>query len=168
MSGLTGQEKQGRNPPRPGPWLRIFFRLPVCLYRLRLGWVLGRRFIMITHLGRRTGRVHRTVVEVVKYEKLTRESAVLAAYGPRSDWYRNIKAHPALEAQTGRDRYVPDQRDLTPEEAFEVLKDYRRRHPRTLKALLRAVPIIQYDGSDESLRRMAEKVPFVAFRPKTP
>ena len=31
------------------------FKLPLLLYRLRLGWLLGRRFMLLTHVGRRSG-----------------------------------------------------------------------------------------------------------------
>ena len=31
-----------------------FLRAPVYLYRWRLGWLLGKRFVLLTHIGRRT------------------------------------------------------------------------------------------------------------------
>ena len=35
------------------PWLMIpMFKLPLLLYRLRLGWLLGTRFMLLTHVGR--------------------------------------------------------------------------------------------------------------------
>ena len=36
------------------PALRILFRLPTGLYAMGAGWVLGRRFLMLTSVGRRT------------------------------------------------------------------------------------------------------------------
>jgi hypothetical protein len=36
---------------RPGPVLRSVFRLPVYLYRWKLGWGLGHRFLLILHKG---------------------------------------------------------------------------------------------------------------------
>jgi hypothetical protein len=35
------------------------FKLPLALYRLRLGWLLGRRFMQLTHVGWRSGKVRR-------------------------------------------------------------------------------------------------------------
>ena len=81
---------------RPHGLLWAAFRLPVALYRLRLGWVLGHRFLMLTHHGRRTGNVRRTALEVVRYDPRTRECVVVAAWGEHADWVRNIGASPAL------------------------------------------------------------------------
>lgn len=42
--------------PSPGRILRLAFKAPLVLYRLWLGWLLGERFVLLTHIGRRTGR----------------------------------------------------------------------------------------------------------------
>jgi hypothetical protein len=39
------------SPPRG--LARLAFRLPIWLYRLRLGWLLGDRFLLLTHIGGR-------------------------------------------------------------------------------------------------------------------
>jgi len=36
--------------------LRLAFRLPIYLYRLDLGWLLGHRFLLLVHRGRESGR----------------------------------------------------------------------------------------------------------------
>jgi hypothetical protein len=51
--------------PRPGPVLRRLLRAPSLLYDWHAGWLLGRRFLRLTHRGRRSGRRYRTVLEVV-------------------------------------------------------------------------------------------------------
>jgi hypothetical protein len=35
---------------------RLAFRLPIWLYRLRLGWLLGDRLLLLTHIGRTSGQ----------------------------------------------------------------------------------------------------------------
>jgi hypothetical protein len=50
----------------------------------RVGWLLGHRFLMLTHRGRRTGRVYRTVLEVVARDEVTREAVVMFAFGRTS------------------------------------------------------------------------------------
>lgn len=100
---------------RPARVLRLLFRLPIYLYRLNLGWLVGHRGLLLVHRGRKSGRVYQTVLEVIFYDPETRESVVLSGWGEKADWYRNIKASPALEVQTGRQRYVPSQRFLAPE-----------------------------------------------------
>ena len=42
------------------------FRAPVYLYRWHLGWMLGHRLLLLTHIGRRTGLRRQTVLEVVE------------------------------------------------------------------------------------------------------
>jgi hypothetical protein len=32
---------------------------------MKLGWLLGNRFLMLIHTGRHSGRLHQTVIEVV-------------------------------------------------------------------------------------------------------
>jgi hypothetical protein len=54
-----------KRPPKG--LLRLMLRLPIWLYRLRLGWLLGNRFLLLTHVGRKTGLPHQTVVEVVSH-----------------------------------------------------------------------------------------------------
>lgn len=79
---------------------------------------------MVTHRGRKTGRTRQTILEVAHYDPVTRECVVGAAYVSQSDWYQNMLAHPALLVQIGRQPYVPLQRQLAPEEALTLLRDY--------------------------------------------
>jgi hypothetical protein len=57
--------------------------LPIYLYRLNLGLLLGHRFLLLVHRGRRSGLLRETVLEVILYEPATRESVVLSAWGRR-------------------------------------------------------------------------------------
>ena len=56
---------------------RLAFRLPIYLYRLDLGWILGHRFLMLVHQGRRSGLLRETVLEVILYDPDTSQSVVL-------------------------------------------------------------------------------------------
>ncbi|MCC6178056.1 MAG: nitroreductase family deazaflavin-dependent oxidoreductase [Chloroflexi bacterium] len=109
---------------------------PNLLYRFDLGWLAGHRLLQITHRGRKSGQLHRTVVEVVRYDSRSHESIVFAGWEGRTDWYRNIQAAPALAVRTGRTRYVPEQRFLTDDEAVRELASYARRHPWLTRYLL--------------------------------
>lgn len=149
---------------KPGFLLRLGFRFPVYLYSIGLGWLFGKKFLRLTHEGRRTGRIRHTVLEVVSYDEVKQESVVAAAYGVTSDWYRNIQSSDALEIRTGFRRYAPSQRFLSPDEAYDELTEYEVRHPRTFRSLLRMVSIA-YDGSESQRRKIASIVPMVAFRP---
>jgi len=149
---------------RPAGILRIMLRCPVFLYRARLGWLVGHRLVLLTHRGRKTGRIRRTVVEVVRYDRATRACVVASAWGLQSDWYRNIKKTPALLVEIGHDRYVPAQRFLTREDAVAELRDYERRHPRAARAIGRYLGVA-FDGTEASLDALAAALPMVSFWP---
>ncbi len=69
------------------------------LWRLGLGrWVnawpaVGGRIMVITHIGRRTGRRHQTPVN---YSPAGDAVYCTAGFGPRCDWYRNLKSDPRV------------------------------------------------------------------------
>jgi deazaflavin-dependent oxidoreductase (nitroreductase family) len=151
-------------PPKPKGLLKWGYTLPLYLYRWHLGWLVGHRFLMVTHLGRKTGRRRQTGLEVAHYDPATQECIGVAAWGEQTDWYRNLQAHPALEVQVGSTRYAPVQRFLTFEETWALLCDYQRAHPRGLRVLLRFMGY-GYHGSQEDLRAIAQAVRAVAFRP---
>lgn len=73
---------------RPGHLLRLLFRTPIVLYRMRMGWLLGGRFLLLAHTGRKTGKTRRTVIEVVAHDQSVPEVAVIAAWGERAQWVR--------------------------------------------------------------------------------
>ncbi len=112
-------------------------RLPIYLYRIDFGWLLGHRFFLLVHRGRKSGLLCETVLGVLFHDPHTRESAVLSAWGEKSDRYRNVAATPVLEVRTGGQRYVPEQRFLVPEENHAVISDYGRRHPLAFRVFAR-------------------------------
>jgi hypothetical protein len=93
------------------------------------------------------------------------ESAALSAWGERADWYQNILAHPAIEVQTGGDRYTPQYRLLGPDERFAALQQYEKRYGSVFRPIIRAFGY-QYDGSEASRRALADAVLIVALRPR--
>jgi hypothetical protein len=46
-------------------WVIGALRAPAVLYDWKLGWVLGRRFLRLTHRGERSGRCYRMMLEVI-------------------------------------------------------------------------------------------------------
>ncbi len=156
---------------RPGPLLRAALRAPGLLYRVQLGGVLGHRFLLLVHRGRKSGLVHETVLEVVRYDPVRDESTVVSGWGRRSQWFRNIQAEPALEVRTAGRRFVPDQRVLDEDEAMEAIAGYERRN-RLIEPIVRRVLSrlagFPYDGTEDARRRLVRELPLVAFRPRDP
>jgi deazaflavin-dependent oxidoreductase (nitroreductase family) len=150
---------------KPAGALRLAFRLPIYLYRLNLGWLLGHRFLLFVHRGRRSGLLRETVLEVLLYEPATKESVVFSVWGEKADWYRNIVAFPALEVRTGAQRYVPEQRFLAPEENHAIICDYARRHPLAFRVFARVFGY-PLDETVAARREFACSLRLVAFRPR--
>jgi deazaflavin-dependent oxidoreductase (nitroreductase family) len=110
---------------RLGQVARRLLRAPTRLYDWHAGWLLGPRFVRLTHVGRRTGRHHRTILETIGTDREVDELLVLVGMGPTADWYRNIQKHPALELATMRRRFRPV---LAEREAVLALAEYERRN----------------------------------------
>jgi deazaflavin-dependent oxidoreductase (nitroreductase family) len=159
---------RGPNPrwlrSKPAGALRLAFRLPIYLYRFDLGWLLGHRFLLLVHRGRKSSLLHQTMLEVVLYDPSIRESVVLSAWGEDADWYRNLQKGPAIEIRTGRESYEPLQRFLSPEEANAAMASYERRHPWAARILGRLLGY-PLGGPEAARRAFAESVRLVAFRP---
>jgi hypothetical protein len=85
--------------PRPRGFGRFLFRLPIILYQIHLGFLFGRRFLLLTHVGRKSGRPHKTVIEVVKSDPASNIYYVVSGWGEKSDWYQNIIIHPNVMIQ---------------------------------------------------------------------
>src|ERR1051326_4372330 len=121
---------------RRAPVARLVLATPRLVYRAGLGRLLGHQFLLLMHVGRRTGRVRETVLKVLRYDPMTHESVVAAAWGSGTDWLRNIEAHPAVLIESGGERYVPCQRVLEPDEAGVVFADWTRRQRRFARVML--------------------------------
>ena len=144
-----------------GMWKRLL-RLPVYLYRARLGFLLGDRLLLLTHRGRVSSTPYQTTIEVVVHDRDYGEYIVCSGTGPDADWYCNVAASPAEYVQVGSRRWRPRQRFLDRVEAAERFADYERRHPRTARRLLASMGN-SYDGSDVGRVEMMAEMPMVAF-----
>ena len=140
------------------------FKLPVFLYRAHLGWMLGRLFMQITHVGRRSGKVRRTILAVLRFDEKSKEIYAVSAW-KGSDWYYNIQASPALQVEIGAMRYAPIQRTLTAEEITNAFMEYRKRHPVFSRIVCR-IPGWKRDSSYEEFLALAQTLHGVAFSPK--
>lgn len=158
-----------RQPGPPAGVLRALLGLPVHLYHARLGVLLGHRFLLLVHTGRKTGLHRETVLEVVRYDLRARESVVAAGWGRRTGWLHNVEAGLAHEVWTGRQRFAPAWRILPPDEAERIFADYERRN-RLIAPVIRQVLSRllgwHYDGTPAARRRAVEQLSLVAFRPR--
>jgi len=149
---------------QPGRLALTAMRLPCPLYHHGLGWLLGHTFLLITHQGRKTGKRRETVAMALTYDRDSKETVVCSAWGPNTEWIRNLRAHPALQIQTGRESYIPQQRFLTQDEAVAVALEFRHRHPGRLRLL---TSILGWGdlSTETAVHELVRNRPFVSFRP---
>ncbi len=146
-------------------WL---FKLPIGFYRMHLGSLLGDRFLLLTHIGRKTGRRHQTVVEVVQHDRVSKTFYVASGWGEKSSWYKNIMMHPQITIQVGNEEYSAMAERVSPEQGAQIILEYTRKHPLALRELSR---IMHYplNGSsaaecEASAMNFGRNVPIIAFR----
>jgi deazaflavin-dependent oxidoreductase (nitroreductase family) len=158
------QTKPGKANDKAPSLMIPIFKLPVLLYRLHLGWLLGKRFMQITHVGRRSGKVRKTILAVLRFDEKTKEIYAVSAW-KGSDWYYNIQASPALQVEIGSIRYAPVQRTLSPEEITTTFMEYRKQHPIFSRMICR-IPSWKWDSTYEEFLELARTLHGVAFEPK--
>jgi deazaflavin-dependent oxidoreductase (nitroreductase family) len=154
---------------RPSPFLRRALRLPVHLYDLGAARLLGHRFLLLTHRGRRSGRLYRTILEVVGWDPDRREAIVMSGFGAHANWRLNALAGGAIEVQIAGLRFEPRVRSPERKEAADVVADYERRNRIAgpiVRAILSWLAGFRYDGSAESRSRLVETLPVLAFSPR--
>jgi deazaflavin-dependent oxidoreductase (nitroreductase family) len=164
---MTDATEPGSSRKKPTVLAKWFYKSPKWLYRARLGFVFGSRFLLLEHTGRTSGNVYQTPLEVAHYDQEHDEYVVTSGTGPRADWYRNIQADPAVAVWLGSHRYPATARFLTTEQAVEVMKVYEEKHPKTA-ARLEAMMGVSHDETQESWTAMMEKIPMIGLTPDRP
>lgn len=144
---------------------RFFFRAPIFLYRIGLGGLLGKRFLLLNHIGRKSGLTRQAVLEVVKYDRESDTFYIASGFGKKSHWYLNILAHPEVSIQVGWRKMAVTAVLLTPEQSGEAMVDYARRYPKAAKNLSR---LIGFNISTEEEYRTVgrDAIPFIALNPR--
>ena len=142
----------------------IFKRIlhaPVWLFRARLGFLMGKRIVMLEHQGRRSGKLRQTPLEVVQRKD---DSYILCSgTGPNADWYRNIRNKPPLALWVGSRRHAVDQRFIEPPEAATVFAHYEEAHPKAATRLMEMMGV-SHDGTHAGRVAMVAKIPMVEMR----
>lgn len=153
---------------RPPAALKLAFKVPTLLYRIGLGRLLGKRFLLLVHRGRKSGLERRAVLEVIECEAGPRSAVVLSGWGDRSQWFRNLQAAPPLAVEVGGESWLrPRFEVLEPDRAVEVVEEYRRDHPLLMSVLDRFFGWPR-KASEEERRRLARDLCVVEFSAGTP
>jgi len=150
--------------------LWYLFRAPIYIYRWHLQWFFGKRLLLLSHTGRRSGLRRHTVLEVVEYRNEGPEVVVANGFGPDCDWVRNIQAKPDEEVTVGSEHFAASHRFLDEEEAEAVIRGYEHRN-RFIGPIVRAgfswLVGWKYRSTDTDHQRLVSQIPLLAFRPRS-
>jgi deazaflavin-dependent oxidoreductase (nitroreductase family) len=155
--------KKIRDVKPPRGLARLLFKLPNVFYNLGLGSLMGARFLQLAHVGRKSGKQYKTVIEVVKYDPAAEKVHVASGFKERSDWLKNIEANPDVEINLKGSLYHALAKRLDIPEAQDVLLEYAHKHPLAMRELAKFMGY-QVDGSDEDILALADELPIIEFQ----
>ena len=149
--------------PSPPTGLKLaFFRAPLYLYRLRLGFLLGERFLRLKHWGRVSGELKETVIEVVDQDKDAGKVFAASGFGEQSQWFKNIVAKEDVFVTLKNTEYKAIARVVDKAQAQEVLLRYARSHPKAIKGVARLSGYAM-DGTESDVIEFSGIVRIVEF-----
>ena len=146
---------------KPAGLFKHILHAPVWLFRARLGFLFGKRFVMLEHVGRRSARLRQTPLEVIHRDGDA--YIVCSGTGPNADWYRNIKKTPAVALWVGSRRSGAEQRCLDDSEAATVFAAYETAHSKAAEKLSNLMGV-SHDGTHEGRMAMVADIPMVELR----
>jgi deazaflavin-dependent oxidoreductase (nitroreductase family) len=150
----------------PAGLTRLLFRMPIHLYRLKLGWLLGTRLLLLNHIGRVSGKPRQTILEVAEHDATNNSYVVASGWGPTAAWYRNVLHTPEVSIQVGTRTIPVTALPLDEDEGADTFVRYASRHRTTAKYVLPRVLGFSVDGSDADFRAVGQRMPFVRFLPR--
>ncbi len=152
---------------RPGKFLKFFFKVPVWMYKIGFGGferLIGAQWMLITHIGRKSGKRYDSMVDVMDYDKATDTYYIEAAYGARADWYKNMQSNPVFEAQVGRRKFKARAGALSTEGASDMLVQFYRTKPAYTRSVM-AMAGMKFKDEDE-LRILGKNLTLLAIKPE--
>lgn len=139
---------------------KILFKLPIFLWRLGLGPIVGKILMIITHTGRKSGTPRQTMVE---YHSMNGIKYVIAAFGVQTQWYRNILANPQVTIQTADGtEQMTAVRVTHDEELMAVVELFLHRDPPLMKWYLDSLEILP---DRTSILANKDTIVFIRFDP---
>ena len=148
----------------PSGLTRLAFRTPILLYKVHMGRLLGHRFLLLTHTGRKSGLPRQTVLEVVRYDRQTGNHYIAVGFGKHSDWYKNILADPNVIVRSAGKQVQAVAEQLTADQAGDELVRYAHEHPTTFRELATFMGY-RVDGSDADIHALGEYVHMFVLKP---
>jgi deazaflavin-dependent oxidoreductase (nitroreductase family) len=147
---------------------RLLFRLPLHLHRLGIRGIerlIGIDWIVVTTSGRRSGRPHQVMLDVVGHDPARDTFYVQPADGRRADWVRNATADPRVTVEARGGRFEARVDDVTGAEGADVVLRFIRAHPWYARLIVWFVGYLdRVDQPDAELRAQLMDTPVFAIR----
>ena len=153
-------------PDPPRGFNALLWRLPIWIYRLGFGWLLGKKALLLTHIGRKSGQPRQAVLEILHAYSSENRYLVVSGFGPESQWYQNIKKEPRVTIQVGTKKINAIAEQLEKELAGDAMIAYAENFPGNLKTLSRILGY-EIEHSPAGYRAFGEQIPIIQFSPDT-
>ncbi len=148
---------------KPGPFFKWVFKAPILHYRLGLGWMVGKLFLVITTTGRKSGKPRRTPLEY-SYVPATDTYVIVGGWRGKTDWFKNVSANPLVEVWVGRRKFKARAERMTDAEVAAWMGQVIRINPGSIPMWSRWGGETVSD-SPEVLSRVAKHFPSFQLRP---
>ena len=150
-------------PPQPIPYpdtpiLKSLYRLPIVLYRLGLGSMIGKYILVVSTYGRKTGKVRRTPVE---YYQSQDRIFVMSGFAERPDWYQNLLKNPQAGLNIANRQLCARARKPETEEEWQGVLRFLKSSPVTQLS----EPDLAEQLEDANLLDIIKKWPVLTFDP---
>jgi deazaflavin-dependent oxidoreductase (nitroreductase family) len=90
--------------------------------------LFGQQWLALTTRGRRTGRPHTVLLDVVGHDPASDRFYVQPGWGDRCDWVLNVRADPHVTVQVNRRSFRGRVVDVSGLEGAKVLHAFAARH----------------------------------------
>ena len=146
----------------PGRLWRAIFRGPLVLYKYGLHFLISEQVLLLTTIGRKTGK-QRTTPVGYRFDAATGAYFVVAGWKGKTDWYQNALAQPAVSVVVGNSRFDALATPADDETVARHLAAYDQRNPFAKRLYLRLTGITS-DGRHETFLKMAPFYPTLMLR----
>ena len=141
-------------------WAKFLIKTPIIFWRVGLGPITGKIFLLVTTWGRKSGLPRRTMIE---YHKINGIKYAPCAFGEKADWYQNLRANPhvTIQSSDGTESAIA-YRVINDEELLEVYKLFMRRDPPLTSYYLASLGI---EENPKAVLANKEKIVWIGFKP---
>jgi deazaflavin-dependent oxidoreductase (nitroreductase family) len=154
---------------RPNRLWKFLFKVPLLMYNIGIrGWerLIKVQFMKITTKGRRTGKPHSVLVDVINHDVDNDVYYVSSAYGAGADWMKNIKVNPVFDAQVWKRKFKAVAEQVTEEIGRELLFNYIDEHRYYVNSLYKMIGTDLAVLSEKELKEILGKEMVLAIKPQ--